>query len=99
MGQGGRALAVGVEPDEVEIRVLGCLLEKQRTTPDAYPLTLNALRLACNQSSNREPIVDYDEAAIRAALGRLGHRRWTFAKRRMKVVSGGGRPSPGASRF
>lgn len=79
MGEGRRALAVGVEPDEVEIRVLGCLLEKQRTTPDAYPLTLNALRLACNQSSNRDPIVDYDEAAIRAALERLGHRRWTRA--------------------
>jgi hypothetical protein len=68
-----------MEPDAVEIRVLGCLLEKQRTTPDAYPLTLNALRLACNQSSNRDPVVDYDEATIRAALGRLAQRRWTRA--------------------
>ena len=50
-----------MEPDAVELRVLGCLLEKQRTTPDAYPLTLNSLRLACNQSTNREPVVDYDE--------------------------------------
>ena len=55
-------------PDPVEIRVLGCLIEKQRTTPDAYPLSLNALRLACNQSTNREPVVDYDEATIRDAL-------------------------------
>lgn len=57
-----------------EIRVLGCLLEKQRTTPDHYPLSLNSLRLACNQSTNREPVVQYDEAIIRDALHRLGRR-------------------------
>jgi uncharacterized protein len=57
-----------------EIRVLGCLLEKQCTTPDAYPLSLNALRLACNQSTNRDPVVDYDEAVIRDALHRLQRR-------------------------
>jgi uncharacterized protein YceH (UPF0502 family) len=57
-----------------EIRVLGCLLEKQRTTPDHYPLSLNSLRLACNQATNREPVVDYDEAIIRDALHRLGRR-------------------------
>lgn len=57
-----------------EIRVLGCLLEKQRTTPDHYPLSLNSLRLACNQTTNREPVVDYDEAVIRDALHRLGRR-------------------------
>ncbi|MBJ7329541.1 MAG: YceH family protein [Solirubrobacteraceae bacterium] len=66
-----------MEPDAVEIRVLGCLLEKQRTTPDAYPLSLNGLRLACNQSTSREPVVDYDERTIRDALQRLGNRRWT----------------------
>ena len=66
-----------MEPDAAEIRVLGCLIEKQRTTPDAYPLTLNALRLACNQSTNRDPVVDYDESTIRGALERLGRRRWT----------------------
>ena len=54
--------------------MLGCLLEKQRTTPDAYPLSLNALRLACNQSTNRDPVVDYDEATIRDALHRLERR-------------------------
>jgi uncharacterized protein len=59
-----------------EIRVLGCLLEKQRTTPDAYPLSLNTLRLACNQATNRDPVVDYDEATIRDALQRLSRRRW-----------------------
>lgn len=66
-----------MEPDAVEIRVLGCLIEKQRTTPDAYPLSLNALRLACNQSTNRDPVVDYDEATVREALQRLAQRGWT----------------------
>jgi len=65
-----------VEPDAVELRVLGCLIEKQRTTPDAYPLSLNALRLACNQLTNRDPVVEYDEATIRDALARLARRRW-----------------------
>jgi uncharacterized protein YceH (UPF0502 family) len=66
-----------MDADPVEIRVLGCLIEKQRTTPDQYPLSLNALRLAANQSTNREPVVDYDESTIRSALDRLGHRGWT----------------------
>jgi uncharacterized protein len=66
-----------LELNEVEIRVLGCLIEKQRTTPDVYPLTLNALRLACNQSTNRDPVVDYDEHTIRVALERLSRRRLT----------------------
>jgi uncharacterized protein len=66
-----------VEPDAVEIRVVACLVEKQRTTPDQYPLTLNSLRLACNQSTNRDPVVDYDEGTIRSALDRLGRRKWT----------------------
>ncbi len=57
--------------------MLGCLVEKQRTTPDAYPLSLNALRLACNQTTNRDPVVEYDEATIRDALQRLGSRGWT----------------------
>jgi uncharacterized protein len=59
-----------------EIRVLGCMLEKQRTTPDVYPLSLNALRMACNQSTNRDPVVAYDDAAIRDALHRLERRGW-----------------------
>ena len=67
-----------------EIRVLGCLLEKQRTTPDTYPLTLNALRAACNQSTNRDPVVHYDEATIRDAITRLSRRRWA------RLASGAG---------
>jgi uncharacterized protein len=54
-----------------EQRVLGCLIEKRWTTPDQYPLSLNALRLACNQSTNREPVTDYDEPTVRAAADRL----------------------------
>ncbi len=68
----------------MEIRVLACLVEKQRTTPDAYPLSLNALRLACNQSTNRDPVVDYDEAAIRDALAKLSRRGW------VRLASGAG---------
>jgi len=66
-----------VDADAVEIRVLGCLLEKQRTTPDVYPLSLNALRLACNQATNREPVVELDEPTVRAALDRLSRKGWT----------------------
>ena len=63
--------------DQVELRILGCLIEKQRTTPDQYPLSLNALRLACNQTTNRDPVVQYDETTIREALHRLSQRRYT----------------------
>jgi uncharacterized protein YceH (UPF0502 family) len=54
-----------------EQRVMGCLIEKRWTTPDQYPLSLNSLRLACNQSTNRDPVTDYDEATVRAAAERL----------------------------
>ena len=59
------------DADPVQLRVLGCLIEKQRTTPDVYPLSINALRLACNQSTNRDPVVEYDEQTVRAALHAL----------------------------
>lgn len=51
-----------------EARVVACLVEKETTVPDSYPLTLNALRLACNQTSNRDPIVAYDDRTVEAAL-------------------------------
>ena len=54
-----------------EVRVLGCLMEKEATTPDAYPLTLNALRTACNQSSNRDPVVSYEDHTVQNALDSL----------------------------
>jgi uncharacterized protein YceH (UPF0502 family) len=72
------------EPDAIEIRVVACLVEKQRTTPDAYPLSLNSLRLACNQSTNRDPVVDYDEQTVSDALRRTALRGWT------RLASGAG---------
>ncbi len=54
-----------------ERRVLGCLIEKRWTTPEQYPLSLNALRLACNQATNRNPVTDYDEDTVRDAAQRL----------------------------
>ncbi len=60
--------------DPVEQRVLGALLEKQRTVPDGYPLSLNALRGACNQSTSRDPVVSYDDATLVEVLGRLRDR-------------------------
>lgn len=56
--------------------MLGALIEKQRTTPDTYPLSLNALRLATNQATGREPVVDYDGETIRDAVARLVRRGW-----------------------
>jgi uncharacterized protein YceH (UPF0502 family) len=73
-----------MDADAIELRVLGCLLEKQRTTPDQYPLSLNALRLACNQTTNRDPVVAYDEGEIHDALQRLARRGWT------RLASGAG---------
>ena len=73
-----------MDADAVELRVLGCLLEKQRTTPDQYPLSLNALRLASNQTTNRDPIVEYDERELHEALQRLARRGWT------RLASGAG---------
>jgi uncharacterized protein YceH (UPF0502 family) len=55
----------------VEQRVLGCLIEKRWTTPEQYPLSLNALRLACNQSTNRDPVTHFDENEVRDAAQRL----------------------------
>jgi uncharacterized protein YceH (UPF0502 family) len=77
-----------VDADAVELRVLGCLLEKQRTTPDTYPLSLNALRLACNQATNRDPVVAYEEREIHEALQRLARRGWT------RLASGAGSRAP-----
>jgi uncharacterized protein YceH (UPF0502 family) len=55
----------------VEVRVLGCLLEKEITTPEYYPLSLNGLLNACNQKSNRDPMVNFDEATVEHALHSL----------------------------
>jgi uncharacterized protein YceH (UPF0502 family) len=58
----------------IELRILGSLIEKERTTPDAYPLTTGALVSACNQRTNRDPVSDYHQQEVREALQRLRHR-------------------------
>jgi uncharacterized protein YceH (UPF0502 family) len=63
---------------QVDARVLGCLLEKAATTPDVYPLTLNSLILACNQKSNRHPVVDYEEAIVLESIDDLRKAKFVF---------------------
>ena len=60
--------------DAVEARVIGCLMEKEVSTPDQYPLSLNALVNACNQKTNREPVLELDETTVQAAVDRLSKR-------------------------
>ena len=64
--------------DAAEVRVLGSLLEKEATTPEYYPLSLNALVNACNQKSNRDPVVDFDEETVLAALEGLREKHMAF---------------------
>jgi uncharacterized protein len=63
-----------VELDTLEARVIGCLIEKQVTTPDQYPLSLNALVSACNQKSNREPVMSLDEPTVQRTLDALSRK-------------------------
>lgn len=65
----------------LEVRILGCLLEKQHATPEYYPLTLNALTAACNQTTNREPVMALEEAEVSAGLESLRQKRlvWVVA--------------------
>ncbi len=64
--------------NEVEVRVLGSLIEKQITTPEYYPLTLNALTNACNQKSNREPVVAFNEPTVTQALESLREKNLAY---------------------
>lgn len=61
--------------DPVEVRVLGSLVEKELSTPEYYPMTVNALTAACNQKSNRDPVVSFDEAGVQRALDSLQRKR------------------------
>jgi uncharacterized protein YceH (UPF0502 family) len=74
--------------DPVEVRILGSMIEKENTTPEYYPLTLNALVNACNQKSSRDPVVSYDDETVQEALDRLR------AKRLITVLTGGGNRVP-----
>jgi uncharacterized protein YceH (UPF0502 family) len=61
-----------------EARIIGCLIEKEYTVPDSYPLTLNSLVMACNQTTNREPVMSLDESTVQRALENLKARGWVF---------------------
>jgi uncharacterized protein YceH (UPF0502 family) len=69
-----------IELTTLEARVIGCLIEKQITTPDQYPLSLNALVLACNQKSNRHPVMDLEEATVQDTLDQLSRRHLVLEK-------------------
>jgi uncharacterized protein YceH (UPF0502 family) len=69
-----------IELTALEARVIGCLIEKQITTPDQYPLSLNALANACNQKSNREPVMDLDEATVQKTLDGLSKKHFVMEK-------------------
>jgi uncharacterized protein YceH (UPF0502 family) len=77
----------------IEVRVLGALLEKESTTPEYYPMSLNALVNACNQKSNRQPVVSYDEETVTHALELLKTKRYAAA------IVGGSRVVKYAQRF
>src|SRR6185437_15432818 len=63
-----------IELDSLEARVIGCMIEKQITTPDQYPLSLNALVSACNQKSNRDPLMSLDESTVQRTLDALSRK-------------------------
>lgn len=69
-----------VELTPLEARIIGCLIEKQITTPDQYPLSLNALTLACNQKSNRDPLMNLDDATVQAALDGLSKKHFVMER-------------------
>ena len=71
---------MNIELSPIEVRVIGCLIEKQITTPDQYPLSLNALVNACNQKSNRDPVMSTDEATIQTTLDQLIRKHFVVEK-------------------
>jgi uncharacterized protein len=71
---------MNIELSPLEARVIGCLIEKQITTPDQYPLSLNALVNACNQKSNRDPVMEVDEATIQGTVDQLARKHFVIEK-------------------
>jgi uncharacterized protein len=71
---------MNIELSPLEARVIGCLIEKQITTPDQYPLSLNALVNACNQKSNRDPVMEVDEPTIQATLDHLAKKHFVVER-------------------
>src|SRR5882762_3337528 len=73
-------MSMKIELTALEARVIGCLIEKAITTPDQYPLSLNALVNACNQKSNREPVMDLDERTVQSTLDGLSKKHFVMEK-------------------
>jgi uncharacterized protein YceH (UPF0502 family) len=71
---------MNIELSVLQARIIGCLIEKQITTPDQYPLSLNALLLACNQKSNRHPLMDLDEATVQNTVDQLARKHLVVEK-------------------
>lgn len=71
---------MNIELTALEARVIGCLIEKQITTPDQYPLSLNALTSACNQKSNRDPVLNLDERAVQQVVDGLGRKHMVLER-------------------
>jgi len=71
---------MNIELSSLEARVIGCLIEKQTTTPDQYPLSLNALVNACNQKSNRDPVMEVDEVTIQGTVDQLARKHFVIEK-------------------
>ena len=71
---------MNIELNPLEARVIGCLIEKQITTPDQYPLSLNALVNACNQKSNRDPLMDVSESVVQSTIDVLSKRHFVMEK-------------------
>src|ERR1700742_1551637 len=71
---------MNIELTSTEARIIGCLIEKQITTPDQYPLSLNALVNACNQKSNRDPVMELDEPTVQGTVDALGRRHFVVEK-------------------
>ena len=71
---------MNIELSPLEARVIGCLIEKQITTPDQYPLSLNALVNACNQKSNRDPVMEADEVTIQGTVDQLARKHFVVEK-------------------
>lgn len=80
MGSRREGEIVKIELTALEARVIGCLIEKQITTPDQYPLSLNALTNACNQKSNRDPVMALDDTTVQQTLDSLNHQHFILEK-------------------
>ena len=90
----GNIMVMALELNALETRILGCLLEKERLTPENYPLSLNSLTAACNQTTNRDPVTSYDEKSVEEGVNSLRERKLA-----MSVFGAGSRVQKYKHRF